>query len=122
MISSQKLTRLFRYTANPHCIGVNRKRDMAKKTASTRKTTAKASSNKNTQGQESWGRRLRRGLFKLLVKSVLWASLIAILVGAGYLYYLDRNISKTFEGRRWSVPAQIYAQPLELGRYRPPTT
>lgn len=114
MISSQKLTRLFRYTANPQCIGVNRKRDMAKKTASTRKTTAKASSNKNTQGQESWGRRLRRGLFKLLVKTVLWASLVAILVGAGYLYYLDRNISKTFEGRRWSVPAQVYAQPLEL--------
>ena len=33
---------------------------------------------------------------------------------AGYLIYLDRTITKTFEGRRWSVPAQVYAQPLEL--------
>ena len=32
----------------------------------------------------------------------------------GYLIYLDRTITKTFEGRRWSVPAQVYAQPLEL--------
>ena len=32
----------------------------------------------------------------------------------GYGYYLDRTISKTFEGRLWSVPAQVYAQPLEL--------
>jgi penicillin-binding protein 1B len=33
---------------------------------------------------------------------------------AGYLFYLDRKITSTFEGRRWSVPAVIYAQPLEL--------
>ena len=32
----------------------------------------------------------------------------------GYLVYLDRTITKTFEGRRWSIPAQIFAQPLEL--------
>ena len=32
----------------------------------------------------------------------------------GYLVYLDRTITKTFEGRRWSVPAQVFAQPLEL--------
>jgi penicillin-binding protein 1B len=33
---------------------------------------------------------------------------------AGYLRYLDTTITRTFEGRRWSVPAVIYAQPLEL--------
>ena len=32
----------------------------------------------------------------------------------GYLIYLDRSITGTFEGRRWSIPAQVYAQPLEL--------
>ncbi len=38
-----------------------------------------------------------------------------VLIGVvGYLIYLDRTITKTFEGRRWSVPAQVYAQPLEL--------
>lgn len=32
----------------------------------------------------------------------------------GYVYYLNRLITDTFEGRRWSVPAKVYAQPLEL--------
>ena len=41
-------------------------------------------------------------------------SLLTVLLSAGYAYYIDRTISKTFEGRRWSVPAQVYAQPLEL--------
>ena len=49
-----------------------------------------------------------------MLKVTLWITLIAVLVGSGYLYYLDRSISKTFEGRRWSVPAQVYAQPMEL--------
>jgi penicillin-binding protein 1B len=87
---------------------------MAKKNALTGQTAPKAASNSKTQNRGNWGRRLGRGLFKLLVKTALWISLVIILIGAGYLYYLDRNISKTFEGRRWSVPAQIYAQPLEL--------
>ena len=42
---------------------------------------------------------------------------LSILVGlgvVGYLIYLDRSITNTFEGRRWSIPAQVYAQPLEL--------
>ena len=39
--------------------------------------------------------------------------LIAVLI-CGYLYHLDRTITKTFEGRRWSIPAVVYAQPLDL--------
>ena len=42
---------------------------------------------------------------------------LSILIGlgiVGYLIYLDRSITGTFEGRRWSIPAQVYAQPLEL--------
>ncbi len=57
------------------------------------------------------------------VKSSLWlrlfkftfvAAILGAVVAAGYLFHLDRTITKTFEGRRWSVPAQVYAQPLEL--------
>lgn len=33
---------------------------------------------------------------------------------AGYLFFLDRQITSTFEGRRWSLPARIYAAPVEL--------
>jgi penicillin-binding protein 1B len=43
-----------------------------------------------------------------------------LLVGAGlaacalYVLYLDRMVVRQFEGRRWTLPAQVYAAPLEL--------
>ena len=40
--------------------------------------------------------------------------MLGVLFVAGYLIHLDRTIIETFEGRRWSVPALVYAQPLEL--------
>ncbi|HEX4970423.1 MAG TPA: penicillin-binding protein 1B [Steroidobacteraceae bacterium] len=36
---------------------------------------------------------------------------IALLV---WIVYLDRIITAQFEGRRWTLPAQVYAEPLEL--------
>ncbi|NOU15001.1 MAG: penicillin-binding protein 1B, partial [Methylococcaceae bacterium] len=36
------------------------------------------------------------------------------LVLASYLGYLDYNIRKQFEGKRWSIPARVYASPVEL--------
>ena len=50
---------------------------------------------------------------RLLKFSALMSVLVVILI-AGYLVYLDRTITGTFEGRRWSVPAQVFAQPIEL--------
>ncbi len=44
----------------------------------------------------------------------------ALIVGIGtiallaWLLYLDRIVTKQFEGRRWTLPAQVYAEPLEL--------
>ena len=32
----------------------------------------------------------------------------------GYVVYLDRLVTRQFEGRRWTLPAQVYAAPLEL--------
>jgi len=40
--------------------------------------------------------------------------LLFALGGIGFLIHLDRSITTTFEGRRWSIPAQVYAQPVEL--------
>ncbi|MFA6053093.1 MAG: penicillin-binding protein 1B [Methylobacter sp.] len=33
---------------------------------------------------------------------------------ACYLGYLDYNIRKQFEGKRWAIPARVYASPVEL--------
>ena len=54
------------------------------------------------------------GFFRLLFRSVLYLTPVIAVLLMGYGYYLDRTITKTFEGRRWSVPAQVYAQPFEL--------
>ena len=72
--------------------------------------TRKNSKNRKpkTAGKPTW--RFLRGLIKV----TFWTGLFAFLGVAGYLLYLDRTITKTFEGRRWSIPAQVYAQPLEL--------
>ncbi len=42
---------------------------------------------------------------------VVGALVIALLI---WIVYLDRIITAQFEGRRWTLPAQVYAEPLEL--------
>jgi penicillin-binding protein 1B len=49
---------------------------------------------------------LKRWLAQLIV--------ISACVFLSYCVYIDFQIRKEFEGKRWSVPARVYAQPLEL--------
>ncbi|HSD74720.1 MAG TPA: penicillin-binding protein 1B [Steroidobacteraceae bacterium] len=51
-------------------------------------------------------RRLRRVLLSV--------AFFAVLADALFIVYLDRQVTPQFEGRRWTLPAQVYAQPLEL--------
>jgi len=55
-------------------------------------------------------RRFWRGLFKLL----FWALLLGAPVLGAYLYHLDGKVRSQFEGKRWAVPARVFARPLEL--------
>src|SRR5258705_8252579 len=36
--------------------------------------------------------------------------------GIAYLVWLDIMVARRFEERRWTAPAQVYAQPLQLFR------
>jgi penicillin-binding protein 1B len=54
--------------------------------------------------------RLRRRFYGFATK--LFLSLL--LVGTLGLLYLDNHIREQFEGKRWAVPAKVYARPLEL--------
>ena len=40
--------------------------------------------------------------------------LIGSFVLAVYIGYLDHTVRKQFEGKRWSIPARVYASPVEL--------
>jgi len=39
---------------------------------------------------------------------------VAALAGAAWVLYLDLLVTRQFEGRRWTLPALVYAAPLEL--------
>ena len=47
-------------------------------------------------------------------RAVLGTVAVVVLGLVAYYIYLDREVTHQFEGRRWTVPAQIYAAPLEL--------
>jgi penicillin-binding protein 1B len=61
-------------------------------------------------GPRSWIRRTLTAGF--------WFSLGLLLVaggiGAWYVQQLDREIQARFEGKRWALPARVFARPLEL--------
>jgi len=39
---------------------------------------------------------------------------VALIAFMAWVFMLDRTITSQFEGRRWTLPAQVYAQPTEL--------
>jgi len=46
-----------------------------------------------------------------------WAiklSLVGLVVLAGFAVYLDAVVQEKFSGKRWTIPAKVYARPLEL--------
>ena len=55
---------------------------------------------------------------KGFLRKLLWGALILIggvlAVCTVLFILLDRQVTKQFEGRRWTLPAQVYAAPLEL--------
>ena len=65
-------------------------------------------------------KRRKRGRKKARRKAVkrrsLWSRLfvIAAILLAGYVTWLDFQVRHQFAGKRWSLPARVYARPLEL--------
>ncbi|MGB0712385.1 MAG: penicillin-binding protein 1B [Gammaproteobacteria bacterium] len=43
-----------------------------------------------------------------------WVLVIGLILFLPYLAYLDYQVTTRFEGKRWSLPAQVYARPLEV--------
>ena len=50
------------------------------------------------------------------LKNISWGylSLILLVVTLGYVIYLDFTVQKQFDGKRWALPAKVFARPLEL--------
>lgn len=77
--------------------------------ANSKKTTSKKAA-KKTPPKKLKKTSIWRKLFFLLIKLSLLMSVFAA-IG---LFYLDAQIREKFEGKRWSLPAKVYARPLDL--------
>jgi len=74
------------------------------------------------QGEPTFygGRRMARTAksgrrrFDTALGYALRAAIVCAAVGLGYVGWLAWSIDKEFEGRRWDLPAKVYAAPLEL--------
>ncbi|MBU2966870.1 penicillin-binding protein 1B [Amphritea sp. 2_MG-2023] len=63
-------------------------------------------SRKTAPKKASWKRRLLVLMLKL--------TLVMTVIAAVGLVYLDAQVRAKFEGKRWALPAKVYARPLEL--------
>jgi penicillin-binding protein 1B len=56
----------------------------------------------------------KKTFFKRFWRYGLGLFLILGVVFAAWVWYVDRTVTHQFEGRRWTLPAQVYAQPIDL--------
>jgi penicillin-binding protein 1B len=70
-----------------------------------------AKKRKTTRKKKTQTRKKKKSLLKLWMIQLM---VILVCVFLSYCVWLDFHIRKEFEGKRWSVPARVYAQPIEL--------
>ena len=56
----------------------------------------------------------KKTFWGLALLALTLAAGVCVIAGGSYYLYLDRLVSHQFEGRRWTLPAHVYASPLEL--------
>ncbi|MBY4678299.1 penicillin-binding protein 1B [Marinobacterium arenosum] len=56
----------------------------------------------------------KRRFLRPILLFFLKLSVVLLVLGSFGLIYLDAQIRDKFEGKRWAVPAKVYARPLEL--------
>ncbi|MFK7887068.1 MAG: penicillin-binding protein 1B [Gammaproteobacteria bacterium] len=81
--------------------------------SASKKKTSKKKGKKRTKSVEKVAP-VRFKWLRLLWRYGRWPLLLGIAALAFYVALLDRQIINQFEGRRWDVPARVFAQPLEL--------
>lgn len=78
-----------------------------------RKRPAPKKSQKSTRRKTSRSRKTR-ALNQSTLFLVLKIALIGLLLGGLAVFVLDSMVRERFDGKRWALPAKIYARPLEL--------
>ncbi len=85
---------------------------MSKKTPAIPKTGCKVKSTAKakTKSSPKTSQKPPRSTKKLLIK----LSIVLLVVAVSWVIYLDAVVRAKFEGKRWEIPARVYARPLEI--------
>lgn len=74
----------------------------------------KRKSKRSRRGRRRGGGRLQRIWGVVGKRPFLCASALLLAILAGWVAVLNWQLTSRFEGRRWDLPAHVYARPLEL--------
>lgn len=69
---------------------------------------------RRSHGRRTHRRRSQRNRLLAALQWIVLVCTVAVLGFGAYLVVLDREITHRFEGRRWSLPARVYAAPLSV--------
>lgn len=86
-----------------------------KKSSKVSSKGAPTGSSKKSSDQNSRAKQAESGKPKRQWKGKLLALLILLLtLFAAWMVYLDAEVRKAFDGKKWALPAKVYARPLAL--------
>ena len=60
------------------------------------------------------------GFLRFIGRWALLLIVVAGLAGVFYAIHLDGTVREKFEGKRWALPARVFARKETGGRIRPP--
>ena len=69
---------------------------------------------KRRSGRYGSKRTIKKAVYGWFFSIFLIFFVVIAFVFVSYLGYLDYNVRKQFEGKRWAIPARVYANPVEL--------
>jgi len=80
----------------------------------TRATKTKRSKTSKRKPRSKVRRRKNKTNRRITVRRIAVALSVLLVIFIAYSFYLDFKIRTKFEGKRWALPAKVYARPLEL--------
>ncbi|MEM8593481.1 MAG: penicillin-binding protein 1B [Pseudomonadota bacterium] len=104
----------------PTSVGARKAKKANKKAAAPAKKIKSAGNNKSqkvpVKKRQTKHKKIKGSgsMKRMLFRRLFYLMLIAGVAVLAYVLYLDRKVVKKFSGKKWSVPAHVYARPLEL--------
>jgi penicillin-binding protein 1B len=75
---------------------------------------AKSKTKAKTSKRKPSGRNKQKQAAGFIKRSVIKLSLLFVAVLVAYVLYLDNTVRTQFEGKRWALPAHVFANPVEI--------